>query len=968
MRAATRALQSGGFGALAVTAVAAVYFATFVAYGLYLEDEGMLLFQIARTFRGQVPYVDFHTGYTPGSFYLNAALFWLFGESVLPVRVLLVAVNAATIGLLFSLARPLAGGALAAVAALGYAAFLPFARGQFASFNIPYPTWYANLAFLGAQAAMHRHLAREGRGALLAAGLLSGVAFSFKPNVGVLAVLASGLSLAIVAAGRVDPDRHLARAILWLGTAALLAIFWPPLRELLSGEATPLEVPFLAGPPLLLVVGRAMYARANVPHRFSLSWAIVLVASGTAILVAPWALYFLVRLGPYAFARDVLLLGSGVERIYAIAYPFPSTFPDLWGPVLSGTLLAFTVVVLRTEQRETHLGRLAGWSLFAGVLLLVGLWGRQLLGAPEGWHVQLVSQVLNMGFVVVPVLGCAAVIRILWRLCGDRATLDERGRLLLATLVFALCMYIQVYPRADSMHLIAAMPSMLMLGAAAAARLARAWAVAGHLPKRWQVAATAGVGAVLAAAAAVPNFSTLFDLGWRGVHSLPRTALRSQVAPVFVESSRAGELRALNGVLDFLGPRLRPGEAVFGFPAVSLVPFLLKRPNPVPHDYFFPGRPDHRDEAEVVRTLEATRPRYVVTLNRYLDYFSDAPAFFFLLRHYLRDEYVLAGRFERYDVLRRRDDGPAQQAMVVDRGDHLRAIAAKVVEVAGGPQAVMARVGSLTSSGAGQVLFLKNLGRFGDARVVPFLLEVATTGPGRLRDAAAEGLNRIALRFDSEQYIITRGGTGPERLTGGGAIPLERLRAWLQDPAQRPRVGVFAARALADAEDVEAVPVLEAALRAETQPVLRTAFGKALVRLGRPERAADLVALLGIQQHEVQDAVPSFLIDMASRYPAEVGAALARGLADGNALAREVCAWIAGAASLRMTAPALRRALDDPAVGVGVAATWALGVLGDVRARPTLARLAERDDSVVRAFAREACARLDGATIGLRQP
>lgn len=67
-----------------------ILFGAFLAYlvaksrfGINVYDEGLALLGAQNVIAGQVPYRDFWTVYPPGSFYLDAALFKVFGSSIL---------------------------------------------------------------------------------------------------------------------------------------------------------------------------------------------------------------------------------------------------------------------------------------------------------------------------------------------------------------------------------------------------------------------------------------------------------------------------------------------------------------------------------------------------------------------------------------------------------------------------------------------------------------------------------------------------------------------------------------------------------------------------------------------------------------------------------------------------------------------------------------------------------------------
>ena len=103
MRRSDRALILGVF------VVALVYLLLLRRYGFQLEDEGILLFAFDRVMRGQQPYLDFHSGYTPGFFAFGTTVSSLFGPSATALRAVLAVLNALTAAGLAATTRRVAG-------------------------------------------------------------------------------------------------------------------------------------------------------------------------------------------------------------------------------------------------------------------------------------------------------------------------------------------------------------------------------------------------------------------------------------------------------------------------------------------------------------------------------------------------------------------------------------------------------------------------------------------------------------------------------------------------------------------------------------------------------------------------------------------------------------------------------------------------------------------------------------------
>ncbi|HEY8515156.1 MAG TPA: glycosyltransferase family 39 protein [Candidatus Binatia bacterium] len=963
---------------LAVGGLSGALFLLFVGYGYNLEDEGTVLYQILRTFRGERPYLDFHTGYTPAVFYLNAWLFEAFGVSVLPIRVVLAAVNAIAVMLIFRLSLRVAPPLESALAALTYAIFMPFFQGQFASFNIPYPAWYAVAAWLGAHLASVKAVESGGsRGWLAAAGALAGVAFSFKPNTGVLALGAVVLAQILVAAPLAGAlGRALELLVLAVAAFAVFAV--------LAFDVVTPQFALLGGPILALAAaGIWMRWTRRPPGRertlgAGVVDACVIVAAFVAVNL-PWLAYFLPQLGLAGFAREVLLLGAGVERIYLLYFPRPSP----WGvAVMIGLvvvavlpwLLARGTVGMRTVVALAAIATIGG----VAALALFGL-------APEGLLVSIILQLEVLSFHLIPLLLWTAVLAIVWRLRSleraDDGRLPQTFAVGVVNAVFALLLFLQLFPRIDFMHVVISMPSALVVGAGALARLERWWGeqlggaygwdeARRRRAARWTRLAACAPIVLALVIRAVPfadaRLRVTPDVALRATTSLGQDAM-----PIVIEEDRDRDLRELRAVADFVAGATRPDEPIFVFPALAMVPFLTNRHTPVPHDYFFAGRPSHADEAAMVAAIEQAKPPLIVTLNDRLGYFSSSPAYYFILRDYAQRNYQLVRRIGRYDVLARRDlldahpewREPVQEAGLFDatyaRGKYASelAVAGRIAE-SGTPldfagfaprladvdrrvrQAVAAAIDAVAARDPGgyaaieeviattrsaKLLYLRTLGEYGAPAALGYLQDVFLRERGRIRWEAARSINFLLARQLSARFNLVEPVRGP-LLELPPELAVDALVAPIDDFVERQRIGPLAALAAARAGRQDLKPQLDGYWDRDETTWWKMLAAFALFQLGDDQRLVTLFDLMNEGTLPGQ-FVPSILLDPQVVAPDVAARAVVDRIANGSAEERETAVWMVpflAANGADGAWAAVEKAVGDPDPWVRNAARWAL--------------------------------------------
>jgi hypothetical protein len=614
-----------------------------IRFGIDAQDEGYFVEQATRVVRGQIPYRDFDSLYTPGLLYIHAALLSMFGASpLIDVRAVGL-ISRAVLGIsLYLLCRELVRPAIAVLPPL----FILVGLDRLPSTWEPHPGWpSAALTVLGVWLFMRLPGQRGVRrvGLLIGLGALSGLTFVFKQNAGMLLGLALVLGLAWLEPTVTRARRIVQYLLLWITLAATAWLIRP--------HATVTIVPYFFVP--LLAVAYAALRPVRVARDgkglVPLMAAVACLGIGWILVSAPWLIALLSALN-----WDFELVKSfvGVTNQDVLWYPLTGPGGGAWASVL-GLALALLLLV-----------RARGWFGRCLALLLVLAFGVAMVvvTAETGQSLWL-SVLLAPGRAVYGWALALPVVSILAGALLSTTALPPRTAWTLRWLTLASAVtFLTEYPRVDEVHLTWSACLPLATGAVVLAYLfddlAHRWQVRGVM--RFVLAtALVLVPATLAArnlGVRMDGFVTLPDTSLpenagAAVQLAPRTRLADppSVAGISVPTPEASRLIA---AAQFVSANTRPGEPIFVYPTAPLLYVLADRPNPTRFAHLYPGAATPGELADVIAELNGA-PVNVVVVSESQLLFWGPPGQNAELETYLADHYTPIAQFGDYYVLRR---------------------------------------------------------------------------------------------------------------------------------------------------------------------------------------------------------------------------------------------------------------------------------------------------------------------------
>jgi len=618
--------------ACAIGAILAVD-AILLTVGIDELDEGYFAEQAMRIVRGELPYRDFDSLYTPGALYMHTTIFHTLGAPYLigPRLVALIARAGLAFGL-YVLGRPLMPPIWAALPAL----FVLIGLDTVPAGWEPHPGWHSTALILLGTWLLTRAYNVAPRSRPLwfaAAGTAGALAFLFKQNTGAFFLLAAVHFLLL--RGDTTHPTGMPTAARWLQriawAATLIAILW-------------LIRPYLDLAVALLVLSPVV-ALAVV----SLNWPVETHVAGVRDRLRP----LLAFLAAYVIATVcwliplIVSLDGRIDRLAGFVGAveqanlyFAPQLPTAGAWVaLAASVAALLALRMGAVSRTTlSMASIAG--------LGIAVWALRLDGEPPLASALLAPE--RIGFGIASLLPPLAALSVTWLVARSR---DWRLMLYLCVGVFA---FLNQYPRMDTLHLAWSAPPLLLVGAYALYR-AYEWL-------RHRLHAEGGGRSIVVACAlmCVPVFAALPGVYLRAgtlFESSPESGLPQRIPmltllrPPAVAGIRVWTAMSwqLTDVVDDLRSSTAPDEAIFAYPSEPLLYVLADRPNPTRHSHVYPGLPALEEE-EIIAALEKANVRTAVLSDAWLSFWLGGggnPA----LERYLSDHFEEVARFGVYRKL-----------------------------------------------------------------------------------------------------------------------------------------------------------------------------------------------------------------------------------------------------------------------------------------------------------------------------
>jgi len=452
--------MTGAVGRLAPVALwlaAAGYFAVGCRLTLEWFDEAQIVYPSWRVAQGAIPYREFQQLYGPSVFFLNGALFHLFGVDLLVLRVGLVVLKACTAVCVYLGARRMASPVYALAV---YLLTLAVWGTPWWVFNTPYASHYALTASVVGLLLFH---GRGGWQGAVLAGLCFGVATTFKQTSGLCAVLAV-IGFVSWEAGTIAQASHAApspardaRVPLVLRLAAVLTalalsiVFIAPRNTAWNTLALggPLGLSLLWAGWRDLRSGRRAVARPGVPELAGL-------AVGVALPLAAYAVYYagLGLLGALVF-NTVAGLPQHVQWLAAV--PVPDARTILLNVAVFCGLLGVRYWAVPDSAGRRRRG--AAMALLGVAAAAGGGWGAMVVGAEgvvryvreDAW----IGDVFRIVFALPWVIVGASLVSVF--LAPPAEWPARRAAALFH--FFAAANLLLLYPAADFWHVVMVLPA-----------------------------------------------------------------------------------------------------------------------------------------------------------------------------------------------------------------------------------------------------------------------------------------------------------------------------------------------------------------------------------------------------------------------------------------------------------------------------------------------------------------------------